>query len=173
MAFSLLLTRVISCDFDPLGRVWCHYTSLSSNLYLKGCQFCSIFFFIKEIIESTLPCVFDCPPAWSCLSSVQFGFGMRLCEGRFDKELFSCRNFRISKLFQIHKSFWYWFKANSFRRNSRDCYREVKWWKVFILLLVKNMKWHLVCQKGFKFQFEGYWEPNRFKEFILFAWIMI
>jgi hypothetical protein len=26
------------------------------------------------------------------------GLGMRLCEGRFDKELFSCRNFGILKL---------------------------------------------------------------------------
>jgi hypothetical protein len=44
--------------------------------------------------------------------------------------------------------------------------------KTFYLLLVKNTKWHLVCQKRFKFQFEGYWEPI-FKAFILFAWIMI
>jgi hypothetical protein len=51
--------------------------------------------------------------------------GMRLCEGRFDKELFSCRNFGISKLFQTQKSFWHRFKANLFWRNSSNSYGEV------------------------------------------------
>ena len=36
-----------------------------------------------------------------------------------------------------------------------------------------KMKWPLVGQKRLKFQFEGYWEPNWFKAFILFEWIMI
>ena len=26
-----------------------------------------------------------------------------------------------------------------------------KWWKLFVLILVKNIKWHLVDQKGFRF----------------------
>ena len=31
----------------------------------------------------------------------------------------------------------------------------------------------MVGHKRFKFQFEGYWEPNWFKTLILFAWIII
>jgi len=27
----------------PLGKIWCHHTSLSSTLDLKSCQFCPIF----------------------------------------------------------------------------------------------------------------------------------
>jgi len=104
-----------------LGRNWCHHT-LSSSLYLKDCQFCPAFFLRKGIMGPALPRVFDCPPAWSCPQVFNSGLGMRLCEGRFDKELFSCRNFRISKLFQTQKSFWHRFKANLFWRNSSDSY---------------------------------------------------
>ena len=113
-------------------------------------------------MESALPDVFDCPLAWSCPPVFNSGLGLRLCEGRFDKELFSCRIFGISKLFQTQKSFWHRFKANSFRRNSSDSYGEVfRRDENFFLFwfLVKNMKWHLVGHKRLKFQFEGYWEP--------------
>jgi hypothetical protein len=61
--------------FWPLGRVWCHHTSLSSNLYLKGCQFYPIFFLRKGIVEPALPYGFDhAPPVWSCPLCIQFGF---------------------------------------------------------------------------------------------------
>jgi len=55
------------------------------------------------------------------------------------KELFSCRIFGISKLFLKQKSFWHWFKANSFCRNSSDSYEEVfrSDENFFVLILMK------------------------------------
>jgi len=111
------------------------------HLLSQGLPILPGIFLIKGIMKPTLPGVFDCPPAWSCPQVFNSGLGMRLCEGRFDKELFSCRNFGISKLFQTQKSFWHRFKANLFWRNSSDSYREVFrsdenflfwfWWKIW------------------------------------------
>jgi hypothetical protein len=78
-----------------------------SFLYLKGCQLYLIFlereswsqpyrvFFIAPQLDHAPKC------------SIGFTFGVRICEGRFDIELFSCRIFGISKLFRTQKSFWY------------------------------------------------------------------
>jgi len=90
-----------------------------SFLYLKGWQLCLIFL-ERESWSQPYRVFFIAPqldhaPKCSIL-------GMRLCERRFNKELFSCRNFGISKLFQTQKSFWSRFKANSFWRNSSDSY---------------------------------------------------
>ena len=76
-------------------------------------------------MEPALPDVFYCLLAWSCPQVFNSGLGMGLCEGMFDKELFSCRIFGISKLLQTQKSFWHRFKANSFWKNSSDSYEEV------------------------------------------------
>jgi len=123
----------------PLGRTWYHHTSLSSAHLSQGLPILPDIFLRKEIMERTLQCIFYCPPAWSCPLVFNSGLGMRLYEGRFDNELFSCRIFGISKLFQTQKSFWHWFKANSFWRNSSDSYEDVFksdenslfcfWWK--------------------------------------------
>jgi len=123
----------------PLGRAWYHYTSLSSTLLSQELSILPNIFLRKRIMKPALPRVFDCPPVWSCPQVFNLSLGMRLCEGRFGQELFSSRNFGISKLFQTQKSFWYWFKANSFWRNSSDSYGEVStsdenflfcfWWK--------------------------------------------
>jgi hypothetical protein len=94
--------------------------------------------FISRVANSTLHFVFLkrdginpimyfwIATAWSCLLSVRFGFFFGwgyVKEGLvIYKELFSCRNFRISKLFQTRKSFWHRFKANSLWRNSSDSY---------------------------------------------------
>jgi hypothetical protein len=88
--------------------------------------------------------------------------------------LFSCRNFGISKLFQTQKSFWHWFKANSFWRNSSDSYEDVFRCdeNFFCFAFVEKYEVTLGWSKRFKIQFEGYREPI-FKAFILFAWIMI
>jgi len=136
----------------PLGRTWCHHTSLSPAFYLKGCQFFLPGIFLRKgIMEPALLCIFFYyPQAWSCPQVFKSGLGMRLCEGRFGQELFSCRNFGISKLFQTYKSFWHWFKANSFWRNSSDSYGEVSrsdenflfcfWWKIWSdIWLVKKV----------------------------------
>jgi hypothetical protein len=103
---------------------------------------------------------------------VNSGLWMRLCEGRLDKKLFSRRIFKISKLIdtkiiltsiqsKLVKKKFKWFQWRGFQ----------KWWKLFVLLLVKNIKWHLVGQKWFKTQFEGY-RKSVFKAFILFIWII-
>jgi hypothetical protein len=100
VSFFLLKVVVLVVNFDgfstfsyssyilwfwPLGRVWCRHTSLSSNLYLKGCQFCPTFSLEKGIIEQALPCAFGLPPSLimppKCSNWVYFG--VRLCEGKF------------------------------------------------------------------------------------------
>ena len=76
-------------------------------------------FLRKGIMEPTLPCVFDCPPAWSCPPSVQFWFTLgwgyvRVSLGFLYNEMFSCKIFGTSKLFQPQNLFWHWFKINLF-----------------------------------------------------------
>jgi hypothetical protein len=111
----------------PSGRIWHQHTSYPSNLYLKRSPAQpNIFYFLRRgIMEPTLCVLVNCPPAWSCPQVFKSGLGMRLSEGRFGQELFSCRIFGISKLFQTQKSFRHRFKANSFWRNSSDSYGEV------------------------------------------------
>jgi len=98
-------------------------------------------FLRKGIMEIALPGVFLLPPSLIIPQVFNSGLGMRLCERRFDKELFSCRNFGILKLFQTQKLFWYRFKSNSFWENSSDSYGEIFrsdenflfwfWWKIW------------------------------------------
>ena len=76
-------------------------------------------FLRKGILEPALPCVFDCPPAWSCPLNVQFRFSLgwgyvRVSLGFLYNEMFSCKIFGTSKLFQPQNSFWHWFKTNLF-----------------------------------------------------------
>ena len=72
-------------------------------------DFPSLYFFVLHPLSQGLPIFpdiflskgimephqvfFYCPQVFNS------GLGMRLYEGRFDKELFSCRNFGILKLF--------------------------------------------------------------------------
>jgi len=100
--------------FWPLGKAWYHHTFFVLHPLSQGLPILPDIFLRKGIMKPALPGVFYCPPVWSCLQVFNSGLGMRLCEGRFDKQLFSCRNFGISKLFQTKKSFWSRFKANSF-----------------------------------------------------------
>jgi len=69
--------------FWPLGRTWYHHTSLSSALYLKGCQFCPAFFLERESWSQPYQDFFFLPPAWSCPQVFNLGLGIRLFEGRF------------------------------------------------------------------------------------------
>jgi len=126
--------------FWPLGRAWYHHTSLSSTLYLKGCQFCPVFFPRKEIIKPALPGVFLLPPGLIMPPSVQFRFGdvamwMKVWQGVVFMQ--KCWNFKAipdtkiililiqSKL--ILKKFK-WLLWRGFQ----------KWWKLFVLILVKK-----------------------------------
>jgi hypothetical protein len=117
----------------PLGRTWYHHTSLSFALYLKGCQFCPAFFLERESWSWSYQEFFYCLPAWSYPQVFNSGLGMRLCEVRFDKELFSCRNFWNFKAIPDTKNIltsiqsklilkkFKWFLLRGFQ----------KWWKLF------------------------------------------
>ena len=87
----------------------------------------------QEIMEPTLCALLNCPFVWSCSQVFRSGLRIRLCEGRFDKELFSCRILGISKLFQTQKSFWHQFRTNSFWKKIQviPIERFQKWWKPF------------------------------------------
>jgi len=137
----------------PLGKTWYHHTSLSPAPLSQELPILPNSFLEKKS-WSQLYQMFLIAPSLIMPASIQFGFGD---EAIWRKELFSCRIFGISKLFQMQKSFWYWFKANSFCRNSSDSYGEVfRSDENFLFwFLVKNMKWHLVGHKRLKFQFEG------------------
>ena len=130
-------------------------------------------FLRKWIMESALPCVFYCPPAWACPPSVQFGFTlgwiyMKVSLGFLCNEMFSCKNFGTFKLFQSQKLFWHWLKIN-FLLFALDKFLEVMKAVCFWFKDEVTYGW----SQRFKFQFEGYWEPNWFQAFILFAWIKI
>jgi len=137
----------------PLGRTWCHHTSLSSALYLKGCPFCPVFLLERESWSQPYHAFFLLPPSLIMPSSVQIGFRdeamwRKVWPGVVFMQKFW--NFKAipdteiiltliqSKLFL--KKFK-WFLWRGFQ----------KWWKLFVLLLVKNMKWHLVGQKSLRF----------------------
>ena len=146
----------------PLWKTWCHHFFVLRPFYLKGLAILPNSFLERESWSQLYQMVFDCPLAWSCPEVFNSGLGMRLYKGRFDKELFSCRIFGISKLFQAQKSFWHRFKANSSEEIQvipMERFSEVMKTYFCFDFLVKNIKWHLVGHKRFKFQFEGYWEP--------------
>jgi hypothetical protein len=125
--FSLLLTRVISCDIDPWERLDIVILLCPPPLYLKGCQFCPTFFLGRESWSQLYQMLLialqlDHTPKYA---NQVWGWGYVKEGVVIYKELFSCRIFGISKLFHKKKSFWHRFKADSFWRNSSDSYREV------------------------------------------------
>jgi len=149
----------------PIGRTWYHHTSLSSTLYLKGCQFCPTFFLEWESWSQPYQ-VFSIAPQLDHVPkySIRFGYEVmwrKVWQGVVFMEKFW--NFKAivdteiiftsiqSKL--ILKKFK-WFLWRGFQ----------KWWKLFVLLLVKI--WNdILLVKRFKFQFEGY-KDLIFKAFI-------
>jgi hypothetical protein len=119
--FSKVGVLVRSCLLESHLVILTSWKGLISSYFFvlhplsQGLPILPDIFLRKRIMEPALLCIFYCPPpTWSYPQVFNSGLGMRLCEGRFDKELFSCRNFGISKLFQTQKSFWHRFKANSF-----------------------------------------------------------
>jgi hypothetical protein len=117
-------------------------------------------------------------PAWSCPPQVfnSVYFRVRICESKF--EFFvqwnvfmqNFWNFQVIPTIKIISTL---VQNKLVLKNSSNSYRQVYWSdESFYFAFELKMKWHLVGHKRFKCQFEGYWEPNRFKAFILFAWIM-
>ena len=81
----------------PLGRAWYHHTSLSSTLYLKGCQFCPAFFLEREswsqpYQEFLIAPQLDHAPKY--LIQV-WGWGCMKEDLVFDKELQNFWNFKV------------------------------------------------------------------------------
>jgi hypothetical protein len=117
-------------------------------------------FLRKEIMEPALPGVFYCPQldhAPKCFNLGFFFLGWGYVKeglGYLQGVVFM-QNFWNFKVIPINKSFFTsiqsklvlkqfkWFLWRGFQ----------KWWKLFVLILVKNIKWQLVDQKGLRFNF--------------------
>jgi hypothetical protein len=102
----------------PLGRVWCQHSSLSFTLYLKGCQFCPTFSLEKESWSHPYHMFLIAPslimPS-KCSIRFTLGWGyVNVSLSFLYNEMFSCKIFGTSKLFQPQKSFWHWFKISLF-----------------------------------------------------------
>ena len=111
------------------------------------------YFLRKGIMEPALPCIFLLPPSLIVPSSVQIRFRdeatwRKVWPGVVFMQKFW--NFKaipdteiILKLIQskLFLKKFKWFLWRGFQ----------KWWKLFVLLLVKNMRWHLVGQKSLRF----------------------
>jgi len=136
----------------PLGKIWCHHTSLSSTLDLKSCQFCPIFL-ERESWSQPYQIFFLLLPSLIMPPSVQFGFGYEAMWRKVWPGVVFMQKFWNSKTIPdteiiltsvqsklILKKFK-WFLWRGYQ----------KWWKLFVLLLVKNMKWHLAGRNGSRF----------------------
>jgi len=157
--FSLLLTRVTSCDLDPRAGYDINIHLIPQTFIWRDFQLNPTFPIFLEGESWSQPYVFwwialQLDHARKCLNKV-WGWGYVKEDLVIYKELFSCRIFGISKLFQTQKSFWHWFKANSFWGNSSDSYGEVFrcdenflfwfWWKIWsdIWLVTKGWNFNL------------------------------
>ena len=87
-----------------LKGIWNQLTSFPTNLYLKGCQLCPIFFVFLERESMSQPYYVFVGLSSSLIMppSVQFGFllGMKLCERRFG---YLCRTWATSRRSSTHK----------------------------------------------------------------------
>ena len=158
----------------PLGKIWCHHTSLSSTLDLKSCQFCPIFL-ERESWSQPYQIFFIAPQldhAPKCSIRVWVWGYMKEGLTRSFFFFFPMQKFGIPKLFQTQKSFWHRFKANSFWKNSSDSYGEVIrsdenvlfcfWWKIWsdiwLVEMVQDLIWefqrtslesiHFICMNN-------------------------
>ena len=150
MAFSLLLTRVViltlrkglisSYFFVP--RPLSQWLLILPDIFLR-----------EGIIEPALPGVFDCPSAWSCPPSVQFRFREEAMWRKVWQGVVFMHNFWNFKAIPdteiiftsiqsklVLKKFK-WFQWRGFQ----------KWWKFFILLLVKIWSDIWFVKKGLNF----------------------
>jgi len=136
-----------------LERTWYHHTSLSSAFLSQELPILPNSLLERES-RSQLYQMFLIAPSLIMPASIQFGFGDEAIWRKVWLFTRSCFHEEFLE-FQSYseKSFWCWFKANSFWRNSSDSYGEV-------LTKMWNMKWHLVGHERLKYQFEGYWEPS-------------
>jgi len=141
----------------PLERAWYHYTSSFSNLYLKGCQLCPTFCFLRKGWSQPYYVFLDCPTAWSCppKCSIWVFFSD---EAKWKKVWLFKRNcFQV----EILK-----FQSYSKHRNHFDIglkqtrYEEIQVvpidrfsevMKTFCFVFGENIKWYFVGQRGSNF----------------------
>jgi len=159
----------------PLGKTWYHHTSLSSAPLSQELPILPNSFLERES-WSQLYQMFLIAPSLIMPPSIQIRFGV---EAMWKKVwLFTRSCFHAEFLeFQSYSTNRNYFDIDSKQTHSEEIqmipmerFSEVM--ALLVLILVKNMKWHLDGHKSLEYQFEGYWELC-FKAFILFAWIMI
>jgi len=147
--FSLLLTRVISCDIDPWERLDIIILLCPPPFYLKGCQICPMFFLERESWSQPYQ-MFLIALSLIMPPNIQFGFGDEAIWRKVWQGVVFMQNFWNFKAIPkteiiltsiqsrlILKKFK-WFLWRGFQM----------WWKLFCFdFLMKNMKWHLVGHK--------------------------
>jgi len=113
----------------PLGSVWCYHTSMSTTLYLKGCQICPTFSLEKESWNQPYHVFLIAPQpdhAPQVLNWVYFG--VRICESKFGLFIQGnvfMQNFWNFQVISTTKIILISIQANSFWKNSSDSYGEV------------------------------------------------
>ena len=100
-------------------------------------------FLRKGIMEPALPCVFDCPPAWSSPPSVQLGFSLgwgyvKVSLGFFVQWNVFMQNFWNFQVIPITKSILTLVQNKLVLKNSSDSYGQVSWSDESFLLLVTD-----------------------------------
>ena len=96
-------------------------------------------FLRKGIMETALPCVFDCPPAWSCPPSVQLGFSLGwgyVKVGFLVQWNVFMQNFWNIQVIPITKMILTLVQNKLVLKNSSDSYGQVSWSDESFLLLV-------------------------------------
>jgi len=174
--FSLLLTRVISCDLDHLEGLDIIILLCPPPFYFKGCQFCPMFFLERESWSQPYQ-MFLIALSLIMPPSIQFGFGDEaIWRFGFWHGVVFMQNFSE---FQSYSSNRNHFDIDSKQTHSEEIqvipmkrFSEVMktfcfdfWWKIWsdIWLVtkgwnfnlrvnenrfyVKNTKWHLVGHK--------------------------
>jgi len=154
---SLLLTRVISCDFDHLEGLDIIIFLCPSPLYLKGCQFCPIVSQKGNRGASSARC-FWLPPSLIMPPSIQIMFGdedMWKKVWLFTRSCFHAEFLEFQSYSTNRNHFDIDSKQNSFWQNSSDSYGEVFrcdenfcfdfWWKIWsdIWLVIKGWNFNL------------------------------
>jgi len=132
----------------PLGRAWYHHTSLSSTLYLKGCQFCPTFFLERESWSQPYQEFLIAPQldhAPKCSIRVQ-GWGYMkegLTRSCFYTEILEFQSYSKHKnYFDIDSKQTY---SEEIQVIPIEGFSEVM--KTFCFDFGEKMKWHLVGKK--------------------------
>jgi len=125
----------------PLEGFSCHPTSMSSTLYLKGCQFCPIFSLKRKSWSQPYHVFLIALPAWSCPPSVQIGFTLgwgyvKVSLGFFVQWNVFMQNFWNFQVIPIRKIILTLVQNKLVLRNSSDSYDMFFWSDESVLKLL-------------------------------------